>query len=767
MRSQYVWLGIRESDIAHTNNLFYSSVTIFGAGTGKNISMERETGRRIYHNGDCPGYEDFFQAACQLIREKNPNVRFIQYDAMDFACFPAELQERFVYQNEYELLRRLNQKILVKQQLSGRVPILPYQLLPVKECSPENLRRSFPGEQAVVLQRDFSCGGSGTFLVPLEGAALFPPRLEAEELCMVSPFESRSIPVNVHGVIYPEDILLFPPSIQLIDQSQSRLEYLGSDYSAFQTLTQEERQRVRETAHAVCRYLRAQGYRGVCGIDLLLVGDTCYFMEVNPRFQASSALLNRNLSRDACPSVQEYHCNAFSHNACTLKRPPRRARGSFITFSAHSDTKDRLAWLWNRIQNTEHFSFVDDGLDWNRAMDDGAYLFQLHRDGPISSTTFQHTPRLHPNVTLSPFGVTGAEEYNNVFRLKLLLLARGVSITPAAWAAVQRLGSMDWEEFSAISLLLFHEVWITAPCMEQWSELSPLQVDAQPDGGLYLSYYGSKLMPIEVLPEDPCGRRQTASGHYFRDVVYRSPDRLRVYHRDGCVFQDMGTGCQFCDLYGVGRPITFTDIEEALSAYWENPQIEHFLIGGGSNLPDEEYRQILMLADYLHAHSDRHIYLMSQPISDPERLRQLHEHGVTEVAFNLEVVDPEIAHRLMPGKSRYLLSDYLESLRNAAAVFGSNGTVRSAVLVGFDDLDTFKTGIRQICEAGAAPILSLFRACPGTPLENYMPFDETAALAYYNAAKDICGQYGLRLGPSCKACQNNTIALDWVPANSI
>lgn len=767
MRFQYVWLGIRESDIAHTNNLFSSSVTIFGGGTGKNISMERETGRRIYHNGDCPGYEVFFQSTCQLILEQNPNVRFVQYDAMDCAHFPADLQERFVFQNEYELLQRLNQKILVKQQLSAHVPILPYQLLLGKECTQENLRWSFPREQAVVLQRDFSCGGSGTFLVPLEGKTFAPLQLETTELCMVSPFESRSIPVNVHGVIYSEDILLFPPSVQLIAQGQPRLEYLGSDYSAFQTLTQEECQRVRETAHTVCRYLQSQNYRGICGIDLLLVGGTCFFMEVNPRFQASSALLNRNLSRDSCPSVQEYHCDAFSHSACTLKRPPCHARGSFITFYAHNHMKERLAWLWNRVRNSEHFSLVDDELDWTRAMDDGAYLFQLHRDGPISSATFQHTLRLHPNVTLCHFEVTNAEEYNNIFQLKLLLLARGVSITPAAWTAALRLGSMDWEEFSAISLLLFHEVWITAPCMEQWSELSPLQVDAQPDGGLCLSYYGSKLMPIEVLPEDPRSRRQTVSGHYFCDIVYRSPDRLRVYHRDGCVLQDMGIGCQFCDLYGVGRPITFADIEEALSAYWEDPQIDHFLIGGGSGFPNEEYWQILTLAGYLHTHSDRHIYLMSQPISDLERLRQLREHGVTEVAFNLEIVDPEIARQLMPGKSRYPLSDYLESLRNAAAVFGSNGNVRSAVLVGFDDLDTFKAGIRQICEVGVTPILSLFRACPGTPLENYMPFDETEALAYYNAAKTICDQYGLRLGPSCKACQNNTIALDWVPANSL
>ena len=93
-------------------------------------------------------------------------------------------------------------------------------------------------------------------------------------------------------------------------------------------------------------------------------------------------------------------------------------------------------------------------------------------------------------------------------------------------------------------------------------------------------------------------------------------------------------------------------------------------------------------------------------------------------------------------------------------MFGPHGEVRSAVLVGFDDIATFRAGIRQICETGAVPMLSLFRPCADTPLEHYMPLDEAGALEFFQAAKQICDEFSVRLGPSCKACQNNIITLD-------
>lgn len=761
MHNQYIWLGIRESDIAYTDKLFCGSVTIFGSNQNGNHSMEYKTHSRINHNQDCPGYYSFFQNEIQQILQKDPGVRFIQYDPLDCSLFPEDLQTKFVFQNDYKLLNELGKKIHVKQMLSDKVPVLPYQLIRGCACSIENLRKIFPAEQNFVIQRDFSCGGSGTFLVSCADGFHNMPKLPEEELCMVTPFQAHSISVNIHSVIYAEDIVLFSPSIQIIDQEHTCLEYLGADYSAYQTLSEEEQLRVTKNAYIICTFLQSRGYRGVCGIDMLLSNGDCYFMEINARFQASSALLNRNLAKNGFPSLHEYHCDAFLHAAAAYPKPPLYSNGSFLTVHYHKEQREQLVWLQNTVKEANDFHLCDDCLNWNFTLEDGCYVFQIWKDTQISSVTFQHTLRLHPNLRLSPFSITAEEEYPNLFQIKILLLARGVSITPLAWDVAKQSGGVDWWEFSAVTLLLFHRFWVTAPCMEVWHSLSPLQIDADKERQtFFLKYYGRRLFPVEIMPEDPHGKLRTSGGHYYRDIAYLNPDRLRIYHRDGCILQSQGLGCQFCDLYGVGSPFRFSEVEEVLNVYWDDPRIEHFLIGGGSGAPKDEYAKILHLADHLHLHSSKHIYLMSQPIREPELLQQLCEHGITEVAFNIEVFDPAIARKIMPGKSRHTTEDYITSLRHAVSIWGQNGAVRSAVLVGFDSISTFKNGIKQLCELGVTPILSLFRPCPGTPLEYYMPLDEISILEFYQAAYTICQEYGLRPGPSCKACQNNTIALD-------
>lgn len=755
------WVGIRESDIADTKGIYTGSITIFGSGENGNLSMEKDYHQRIDHNGSCPHYDEFFQQSMQRIIDRCPDARFVQYDALDGALFPEQFQKQFIFQNPYELLSKINSKFYQKKTLENIVPVLPYHVLPAQECRSETLKTLFPTARRAVIQRDFSCGGSGTFQLWLSDSRSSALPVPENEFCMVTAFEEHSISVNLHCVIYAEDFLLFAPSVQIINQDGQRLEYIGSDYSAFQSISQAEQILVSKTAETICQFLQAQRYLGVCGIDLLLSDGKCYLMEINPRFQASSALLNRSLVCVGFPSLQEYHQDSFCNPACSLPRPPHLASGSLIVYHFHQEVAARLHWLWNAVGQSHSFTLCDDNLHWNWKMEDGCYAFQIRSDFALSSPTFQHTLRLHPNVCLSPFEISSEICYGNLLKLKLLLLSRGVSITRKAWCAAQRNGGVDWEEFCAVTIKIARDVWITSPCMEKWQELSPLQIDVEPDDGtFFLRFYGERLMDIEIMQADPRGNRITREGNAYRDIAYLNPDRLRIYHRDGCVLQSCEKGCQFCDLFGTGKSISLSEIFEVLDAYRDEPRVSHYLIGGGSGQPKEEYRAILSIAAHIHSVSRKHIYVMSQPIEEQSALRQLSEQGVTEIAFNVEVFDETIAKRIMPGKSRHSVNDYMRCLENAAAVFGSGGEVRCAVLVGFDELEQFKAGIRRICKTGAVPMLSLFRPCADTPLENFMPVNEADAMTYYQAAKSICDSFYVRLGPSCRACQNNVIALD-------
>ena len=111
----------------------------------------------------------------------------------------------------------------------------------------------------------------------------------------------------------------------------------------------------------------------------------------------------------------------------------------------------------------------------------------------------------------------------------------------------------------------------------------------------------------------------------------------------------------------------------------------HILIGGGTCLNPDIWDDIIWLCQFLKSdeyYGNKPISLMS--VLPPEKYFPVfHNAGLDEVAFNIEIVDEDIAKALMPGKRSDPKAAYYSALLNAVSVFGI-GNVRSALLVGFD-----------------------------------------------------------------------------------
>ncbi len=756
-----IWIGVRESDINDTKHLFQKSITIFGSGENGNIAMEKSYHKRYNHNSDMPEYSTFFQAEMNKLIEQYPSCKFVCYDAFDTCDFSADIQKRISFSNSYSLLAFLNNKIQHKLWMKDYVDVLPYKIVYGSELTKNYLEKFFPASKEIVIQSRASCGGEGTFYTSVDSFSKKCIPLYDDEQYFVTEYQQNNIPINVHAVIYKDQVVLFPPSIQLISKENNRLKYIGSDFCSYQSLSDHYRQLVNDKALLVCYALREKGYLGVCGIDMIISNESCYFMEINARFQASTAILNQGLSENGCAPVHLYHIESFLHNTSHFSMPTVLINKSLINYHYTSKKEKYLKWLYLKLKQSSEFSLRDDSVDTRDEIEEGSYLYQLNSNCAISCITFQNCVRLHPNVKISLFEIDTSYSYDNLIKLKTLLLSRGVSFSPALWDMIGNANEFDWEEFGAVTLLLFDQIWITSPCFELWHTISPLEIDydCKHDKPV-LKFYGEVLFPIEIMGSDHKSETKTKNGHYLKDIVYMNPDRLRIYHRNGCALQDGQIGCKFCDLYGVDVPFTFEELCEAASYYFNDSRVKHFLIGGGSGFPSDDYSTIINLASFIYQNSGKHIYLMSQPIDDANILNLLKESGVSEIAFNIEMFDRDLAKILMPGKARNTLSDYYKALKLAVEQWGNTGNVRSVILLGFDDINVFKQGIYSLCLLGVAPILSLFRPCPGTPLANYMPLDETETLYYFEIARSICDEFNIKLGPSCKACQNNTVALE-------
>jgi|GEM_PF-6757604 len=159
------------------------------------------------------------------------------------------------------------------------------------------------------------------------------------------------------------------------------------------------------------------------------------------------------------------------------------------------------------------------------------------------------------------------------------------------------------------------------------------------------------------------------------------------------------------------------------------------------------------------------IYLMCVPPEDLDDLERLKANGVTEISFNLETYSRTVARKIMPGKSGISRSTYIAALTRAVRIWEkpselqNKGNVRSALILGLEDVNSTQEGVRVLTSLGVSPILSIFRPVKGTELEWIMPLSSPELYEIYGQASRTCRDAGLRLGPSCIYCQNNTLAI--------
>ena len=232
----------------------------------------------------------------------------------------------------------------------------------------------------------------------------------------------------------------------------------------------------------------------------------------------------------------------------------------------------------------------------------------------------------------------------------------------------------------------------------------------------------------------------------------------------GCEFKNIGRGCKFCNLPTSDKRFTRLEIKNALN--WlkkQNVSFRHILIGGGSCLESNVWDDIVWLCQYLKADN----YYQSKPISlmsilpPREMLSTLHEAGLEEVAFNMEVADDAVARDLMPGKRSHPKTTYYSILKEAVEVFGV-GSVRSALLVGIDKEDELINEVMQLASNNIIPCLSALRSLPGSEYANTMhPDNSSLRRVYDTASKQLSTLDGkiTGLGPKCPACRNNMLIL--------
>lgn len=815
MDTKLYWVGPRKTDIDAVGDVnFYGSVTIFGDGRNNNRPYCFEDNvNRVNHNVSDEAENLFFYNTIKAIIEEDDSARFYFYNPNAAFYIPglSEFIDKYVNVNPREVLSKTNDKEYFQSRLAGKVSLLerkyPYHR---HQCDYFSLLKEFgldaKSGARFVFQAHIASGGNGTYIVSEDNEDYVVNRLDSDGY-IVSVYREENIPVNVHAFIFKDKVLLSPGSIQLMREDDQRLLYRGADFIAYQQIPEHLRREFERQVRIACELFREDGYIGVCGIDGMICGEEVFLLEINNRFQASTGLVNKGARDAGVPSAQKINLAAFAgewnDDFLAFQDMPVNYSTYFYTdngthfHSAHIHDVCEELEREGKCAEACIVDIEDDGYDKNQRTDPLAYLYRLCFSTNIASINHSNKIVMNENIVephrrswynkLNPFIVDPVRlnrkqlrEY--CLRLKVALLVQGAVITDRA---KQAMGSIREATNNAVDIYLpvpfggeQKHLIINVPVDIKLVQFSPFRIDYE-NGEYILLYYGEKRSTIYLYPRDPIAvnadgtPRMTVADPArgkpsipYSEVAFLSTDRLRVHLTNRCIFKthDKITGeylgCKFCNIEACTGEISLDNVREVVTEYWSRASeinLTHFLVGG-QTAPEADENLVKIVEIIRDIAPFAPIYAMLIPYKN-STIEKLYEAGMDQLSCNIEVVDDNIARKIMPGKRKKSFEDYLKTLIFATTLMGYRGNVRSMLIVGLEPRESLMRGIRRLAQNGIQPILSIFRPMPDTPLEgqNAPPMRELVEI--FLEAQEICEGADLYLGPDCINCQNNTLAL--------
>lgn len=734
------WIGPRESD-TNMVSFLHGSITLFGSGKNCNSSYDSI---RVNHNKLSEDIDKKYHSELEQLLIRDSKAKFICYNPKYVQFMTPEMLSRTICLNDSKLISFLNNKIKSREWFSSFVDVPQSAVFKSSDITYDNLKKHFGSRKSFVIQNPNSSGGYGTYIVDdMENQSF------ENGYYLVSAYLENSFSINTHIIIDKTNIHLFPISIQLIEKVDGKLLFKGTDFISFKFIDSKIKKEIYDKCKLIGEKLRNIGYFGIAGLDFTICDDGIYLMEINPRFQSSSMIINCQLSNENI-TLQELNMMAFLDIDVKYDYSDLNVMMSSYHYDFNMPL-DRLKYKYNQLCSTNEIIVYDDGyssMSSDCVIEEGAYAFHAIFPYNISSVNHQNKLRIFDNIKIDT-NLHGNIDENPVM-YKIAILNQGISITKEALCAV---GTKGFREgvFSSIDVRI-NDLYINCPININHSELSPFSLDY--DAGYLLRYYEKEISRVEVY--DPIcilDSGKTTNGVDFGLISLIATDRLRIRYESSCKYKDNNEGCAFCESFPRCGDFYIEDLIETYDAC-SQLDFRHVLIGGGSG---HSLSKIKSIVEYIHKNKpDMPISLMSTPFLRDEMI-ELHECGVSDVSFNIEIFDSDLAIKIMPGKGKIQRGFYYDRLRDAVEIFGK-GNVRSMVVLGFDDFDHICEGIECLCSIGVQPVLSIFRPMPNTPLEYEVPPENQEIIRAYDASNEICSRHGISLGPSCKACQNNVVS---------
>ena len=761
------WVGSRYSDCLYFDKLLEGSVCLYGETKGKHIAICDDMNERFDNNVIPKRVNEHIKNTLKDIARKDSEARFVFYNPgwkYDIGGLE-DISDRFIGVNDKKFYDDYSNKIKIRENIFGIVPLLDAVILSRDECTIPNIESHLGKSRfGYVVQADVSSGGNGTLILNDRNSQGYLNSL-ADGKYIVSKYHKNNIPVNYHVIIYDSDVLVLPGSIQLFREENHHLIYKGADYISYKSIDREKRNQLVQEVKRLALHLQTEGYRGVVGVDAMIYGESIAIIEVNFRHQGSTAALNIGLDRAGFKTVQHLMLEAClglspSENDLLINDDTKIGASSYSYSNVYPN--EHADHLLSRASAEKKVLRIDaDGYKLYDKVEKDIHKFRLCFNSNISSINPEGGIWLHQNVVEPPVNIYDGVVSGDPLALKVTLMTEGVYIDSATKTELAKKGGIREGNNNAVDISIRGMI-INAPCDVDFNHFAPYTIKINSEGVAELYYYDVLIDEVGLYPLDPLSSKRTKSGRYYADIAYLSTDRLRVHMTNKCIYKKLGKSCQFCNIEteDTGEVIPMEDIIEVVEDYLANvKELKHFLVGGQSAEEHSEKTRVVEIIKAIRERSSKNIYVMSLPFS-LATVDEMHNAGMTELACNMEIYDDSIARRIMPGKGKIVRSHYLKTLSYASKLYEKHpGVVRSALIFGLEPHKSFIEGIKNMLAINVQPIISVFRPLPCTGLESLMMPPADYIYDTFIEAESLCRASGLSLGPACLNCQNNTLSL--------
>lgn len=750
------WVGIKESEIRSCKNLFSGSVTYNGSGQQGNISYTHTYGEILNYNNDSPKLDIFMKNTLLNLIKTVPDIKFMFYTPYYAYYLGNEILQHTVCLNEQSTLSLLRDKLKTRLWLANTIPVLKTIVLPGSECSLSNFKRTFPGKESFILQGCTGSGGNDTYIITKKSWDAISNRLDKHEIYLLAPNLKHSYSVNIH-VIIGNNITFTSPSIQIIENEDNRMVYHGADFIEYKNVPMDIKNKILELSEQIAKKVQYLGYKGVLGIDFLIEENEVYFLEINPRFQASTPLINLELERTQALTLQKLLLDIFSEPEYLI--PDLKTEGNYSNYII--DANEKRSFYFEYLQNISNSDEIEeilpDGYYKGINYEDRASLFSLVLSTNIVTINPNGNLNIHENIRAYKSDVPSLKSKLGFFKLKSQLLVHGIRFSSEAYNFLIEKG-MRKGTYSSVDLYFSETLIINCPFDLKLCSISPFVIIYE-NNELFLFYANCKVSKIFIDFGIEYQDLKTQNKISYGDISFLATDRLRVHHSLGCAYKTLHKGCAFCDVPESLYPLQMEDIYEVIDWHLKNSNFRHILIGGGSSARNLESSKVLSIIRYIRKYTKKSIYLMSLPPLNLEILSEYFQAGLDEIAFNIEIFDRKQALKVMPQKGAISLSEYQNILLEAVKLWGNTGNVKCLLVYGLERDESFLNGIHWLASHGIQPIISVFRPLKNTEMQDRIPPESISLQKIYFDALAICQCYNLYPGPECIFCQNNTLSI--------